>query len=294
MEINKFKGVGVAMVTPFKSNGEINFEALKKLTRFLIDNGINYLVVQGTTGESPSLSEAEKLEVLETVIAENNGALPIVYGIGGNNTLAVAEKLKNFKNPNVDAILSVSPYYNKPTQTGILKHYQAISAAANHPIIVYNVPGRTGSNILPETTIEIAKTCENIFAIKEASGNMEQVMEIIQNKPDNFLVISGDDAITMPMVAAGGDGVISVVGNAFPEQFSEMVKAGLNNDLVKSRQLHYKVLPIIKHLFSEGNPGGIKEALAELGLMENHLRLPLVNVSESTKNIIKSITKSIK
>jgi len=294
MDINKFKGLGVAMVTPFNSNKEIDFEALKKLTQFLIDNNVDYLVVQGTTGESPVLSAEEKKQVLDTVIEVNQGKLPIVYGIGGNSTMSVAEQLKNFTRKDVDAILSVSPYYNKPTQEGIFQHYKIITEASHHPIIIYNVPGRTASNILAETTLRIANECDNILAVKEASGNFEQIMELIQNKPDNFLVISGDDAITMPFVAAGGDGVISVVGNAFPKQFAHMVHAGLKHNVEKSREIHYQILPIIKHLFSEGNPAGVKEALKELGLMDNFVRLPLVNVSEKTKNTIKSITKSIK
>jgi 4-hydroxy-tetrahydrodipicolinate synthase len=294
MDINKFKGLGVAMVTPFKTDGSIDFEALKKFTQYLIDNNVDYLVVQGTTGESPVLSAEEKKQVLDTVIEVNQGKIPIVYGIGGNNTQAVAEQLKNFVRKDVDAILSVSPYYNKPTQDGIFQHYKIISETANHPIIIYNVPGRTSSNILAETTLKIANNCQNIIAVKEASGNFEQIMELIQNKPDDFLVISGDDAITMPFVAAGGDGVISVVGNAFPKQFAHLVHAGLKQNVEKSREIHYQILPIIKHLFSEGNPAGVKEALKELGLMENYVRLPLVNVSEKTKNIIKDITKSIK
>ncbi len=294
MDINKFKGLGVAMVTPFKASGEIDFEALKKLTQYLIDNNVDYLVVQGTTGESPVLSADEKNRVLDTVVEVNNGKLPIVYGIGGNNTLAVAQQLKNFTRKDVDAILSVSPYYNKPTQEGIFQHYKTISEASNHPIIVYNVPGRTSSNILADTTLKIANECENILAVKEASGNFEQIMELIQNKPNNFLVISGDDAITMPIIAAGGDGVISVVGNAFPKQFAHMVHAGLKHNVEKSREIHYQILPIIKYLFSEGNPAGVKEALKELGLMENYVRLPLVNVSEKTKNAIINVTKSIK
>ncbi len=294
MDINKFKGLGVAMVTPFNASGEIDFEALKKLTQYLIDNNVDYLVVQGTTGESPVLSADEKNRVLDTVVEVNNGKLPIVYGIGGNNTLAVAQQLKNFTRKDVDAILSVSPYYNKPTQEGIFQHYKTISEASNHPIIVYNVPGRTSSNILADTTLKIANECENILAVKEASGNFEQIMELIQNKPNNFLVISGDDAITMPIIAAGGDGVISVVGNAFPKQFAHMVHAGLKHNVEKSREIHYQILPIIKYLFSEGNPAGVKEALKELGLMENYVRLPLVNVSEKTKNAIINVTKSIK
>lgn len=293
MEITKLRGMGVAMVTPFKENNEIDFEALKKLTQFLIENRTDYLVVQGTTGESPVLSNDEKMRVLETVIEVNNGKLPIVYGIGGNNTADVAERLANFSVKGVDAFLSVSPYYNKPTQEGIFQHYKTISEHSKLPIILYNVPGRTASNVTAETTVRIATECENVIAVKEASGNFEQIMEIIQNKPNNFLVISGDDAITMPFIALGGDGVISVVGNGFPALFTHMVNAGLKGNTEKSKELHYKILPIIKHLFSEGNPAGIKETLSYLKIMAPHVRLPLVNVSESTKNTIINITKSL-
>jgi 4-hydroxy-tetrahydrodipicolinate synthase len=293
MNINNFKGMGVAMVTPFDAEHNIDFEALKKLTEFLIENNTNYLVVQGTTGESPTLSDAEKLKILDTVIAVNQGRLPIVYGIGGNNTTQVAKDIADFNVKGVDAILSVSPYYNKPTQQGIIAHYKAISKHSKLPIILYNVPGRTGSNVLAETTITIANECPNIIAVKEASGDLEQVMNIIQNSPKDFLVISGDDAITQPFIAAGGDGVISVVGNGFPKIFSAMIEAGLKDDTKKSRDLHYQILPIISHLFSEGNPAGIKESLAQLGICDNHLRLPLLNVSVKTKKIIIDITKSL-
>lgn len=293
MDSTKLKGMGVAMVTPFNDNKEIDFKALENLTEFLIENKTDYLVVQGTTGESPALSNDEKLQVLDTVIKVNKGRLPIVYGIGGNNTAEVAKQLSTFDVQGVDAFLSVSPYYNKPTQEGIFQHYKVISEHSKLPIILYNVPGRTSSNVLAETTLRIANSCKNVIAVKEASGNLEQVMDIIQEKPENFLVISGDDAITMPFIAAGGDGVISVVGNGFPKLFSEMVNAGLKGDIQISKELHYKILPIIKHLFSEGNPAGIKETLADLGLMSTNLRLPLVNVSEATKSTILRISKSL-
>jgi len=293
MDLTRLRGMGVAMVTPFKDNKDIDFEALEKLTEFLIENNTDYLVVQGTTGESPVLSNDEKLEVLNTVIKINRGRLPIVYGIGGNNTMDVAEKLVTFNVEGVDAFLSVSPYYNKPTQEGIFQHYKTISEHSKLPIILYNVPGRTSSNVLAETTLRIANECKNVIAVKEASGNFEQIMDIIQDKPEGFLVISGDDAITMPFIAAGGDGVISVVGNGFPKLFAHMVNAGLKGNTEKSKELHYKVLPIIKHLFSEGNPAGIKETLAYLNIMQTNVRLPLVNVSDQTKKMIISITKSL-
>jgi len=293
MDITRLKGMGVAMVTPFDNSKEIDFKALEKLTEFLIENNTDYLVVQGTTGESPVLSSEEKSQVLATVIKINAGRLPIVYGIGGNNTMEVAKQLANFDVKGVDAFLSVSPYYNKPTQEGIFQHYKTISEHSKLPIILYNVPGRTSSNVLAETTLRIANECKNVIAVKEASGNFEQIMDIIQDKPKDFLVISGDDALTMPFIAAGGDGVISVVGNGFPKLFAHMVNVGLKGNTSKSKELHYKILPIIKHLFSEGNPAGIKETLSHLKIMTTNVRLPLVNVSNKTKKRIIDITKSL-
>ncbi|MBP6271832.1 MAG: 4-hydroxy-tetrahydrodipicolinate synthase, partial [Fluviicola sp.] len=254
--MNQFKGAGVALVTPFLADMSIDYPALRKLVREQIAGGTNFLVVQGTTGESPTLTSDEKQKVLETVQEENNGVLPIVYGVGGNNTLAVAEAFSKIP-AGVDGILSVAPYYNKPIQRGFVAHYKAIAQATDLPIIMYNVPGRTGSNMLAETTLELAEV-KNIVAMKEASGNMEQIMEIIRCKPADFLVLSGDDALTMPLIAAGADGVISVVANSFPKQFSQMVAASLNGDLATARKLHYDLLPITKLFFTEGNPGGVK------------------------------------
>lgn len=284
--MNKLKGLGVAMVTPFLKDKSIDFDSLKKLTHFLIDNGVNYLVVQGTTGESPTLSESEKMAVLDTIITENAGRLPIVYGIGGNNTMEIAKKLANFNMPGVDAILSVSPYYNKPTQEGIYQHFKILSEHSKLPIILYNVPGRTSSNMAPETTLRLAKDCNNIIAVKEASGNLEQVMSIIEKKPADFLVISGDDALTQPFIAIGGDGVISVIGNGLPKLFAEMVQAGLSENHKKARTLHYQCFGLIHHLFSEGNPAGIKEVLKYYQVCENYVRMPLINVSVETKGQI--------
>ncbi|MCB0479081.1 MAG: 4-hydroxy-tetrahydrodipicolinate synthase [Crocinitomicaceae bacterium] len=291
--MKELKGMGVALVTPFDGNGNVDFDGLGKLINYQIENGCNYLVVMGTTGESATLNAQEKKEVLDFAIKTNNGKLPIVYGVGGNNTMAVCEQLRSMDTTGIDAILSVSPYYNKPTQEGIYQHYKAVSEASRLPIIVYNVPGRTSSNLTAATTLRLANDFGNIVAVKEASGNLEQVMTIIQNRPKDFLVISGDDAITLPMIAAGGDGVISVVGNAFPKDFSLMVSYALNNEIEKARTYHYKVYDIIDLLFCEGNPGGIKEACAEIGLMSNNLRLPLVNVSSSTANKIKELTRGI-
>jgi 4-hydroxy-tetrahydrodipicolinate synthase len=286
--MESLKGMGVALVTPFDSNKNVDFDSLKKLIEYQIDNGCNYLVVMGTTGESATLNTEEKAEILKFSVKINQGRLPIVYGVGGNDTMAVCQQLKSLDLTGVDAILSVSPYYNKPTQEGIYQHYKAVSASTELPIIVYNVPGRTSSNITAATTLRLAEDFGNIVAVKEASGDLEQVMNIIQNRPKDFLVISGDDAITLPMIASGGDGVISVVGNAFPKEFSTMVHYAMNNEMENARKFHYKVFDIVDLLFCEGNPAGIKEACREAGLMENNLRLPLVNTSvETTDKIIK-------
>ena len=289
---NIFTGSGVALVTPFNADGSIDFEALRKLVRLQIEGGTDFLVVQGTTGESPVLTAEEKQEVLKTVIEENDGKLKIVYGVGGNNTTAIGELFKQIPD-GVDGILSVSPYYNKPTQKGIIEHYKHIAACTELPIILYNVPGRTGSNVLAETTLEIAKSIKNIVAVKEASGNMEQIMELIRLKPEGFGVLSGDDAITMPLIAAGADGVISVVANAFPEKFSEMVHASMDENLPKARKAHYDLLPVTKMFFEEGNPAGVKVALAKRGIMRADLRLPLVQVSEGLKSRIEKETESL-
>lgn len=288
---NPFNGSGVALVTPFNSDMTIDFAALRKLVRMQIDGGTDFLVVQGTTGESPTLSQEEKMEILKTVIDENNGRLKIVYGVGGNNTIAVGETLKKVP-AGVDGILSVSPYYNKPIQKGIIEHYKYISSCTNLPIILYNVPGRTGSNMTPETTLELAKI-DNIVAMKEASGSMEQIMEIIRLKPNGFGLLSGDDAITMPLIAAGADGVISVVANAFPEKFSKMVHASQAGDLTSARKEHYDLLPITKMFFEEGNPGGVKVAMKVRGIMEENMRLPLYPVSDGLRDRITAETKKL-
>ena len=278
---NPFTGSAVALVTPFHKDGSIDFDALKNLVQLQIDGGTDFLVVQGTTGESPTLSQEEKMQVLQTVIDVNQGKLKIVYGVGGNNTLAVGETLKKVP-AGVDGILSVSPYYNKPIQKGIIEHYKYIASCTDLPIILYNVPGRTGSNVLPETTIALAEI-SNIVAMKEASGSMEQIMEIIRLRKPDFGVLSGDDAITMPLIAVGADGVISVVANAFPEKFSKMVHASMEGDLDTARKEHYDLLPITKMFFEEGNPGGVKVALAVRGIMEENMRLPLFPVSDGLR-----------
>jgi len=289
--MNQFKGSGVALVTPFLADMSIDYPALRRLVREQINGGINFLVVQGTTGESPTLTADEKKKVLATVQEENNGALPIVYGVGGNDTRSVCEALKNVPS-GVDGILSVAPYYNKPIQRGYVAHYKALADATDLPIIMYNVPGRTGSNMTAETTLELAEV-KNLVAMKEASGNMEQIMEIIRCKPSDFLLLSGDDALTLPIIAAGGHGVISVVANSFPAQFSQMVAASLKGDYETARKLHYDLLPITKLFFTEGNPGGVKIALEELGWMAPHMRLPLVQVSEGLKASIIAETRKL-
>lgn len=281
---NPFKGTGVALVTPFKADFSVDYDALKNLVHLQIQGGTDFLVVQGTTGESPTLSKDEKLKVLETVQEANQGELKIVYGVGGNDTIAVGNNLKSLPT-GIDGILSVSPYYNKPIQKGIIAHYSYIAECTDLPIILYNVPGRTGSNMTTETTLELS-AIPNIVAMKEASGNMEQIMEIIRSKPAGFDLLSGDDAITLPLIAAGADGVISVVANAFPEKFSKMVKSALQGDFAVSRKEHYDLLPVTKMFFEEGNPGGVKVALNKRGLMQEFMRLPLFPVSEGLRSRI--------
>lgn len=288
---NVFKGSGVALVTPFNDDKTIDFDSLRKLVRLQIEGKTDFLVVQGTTGESPVLSWEEKLEVLKTVQDENSGRLKIVFGVGGNNTLAIGDAFKSLP-VGIDGILSVSPYYNKPTQQGIIEHYKYIAACTDLPIILYNVPGRTGSNMLAETTLELAKI-DNIVAMKEASGNMEQIMELVRLKPEGFDILSGDDAITMPLIATGVSGVISVVANAFPEKFNKMVHAAIDEDLKEARKHHFDLLPITKMLFEEGNPGGVKIALEYRSIMQSNLRLPLQPVSNGLKERIIAETKRL-
>ena len=289
---NPFKGSGVALVTPFTKDFKIDYDAVKKLVRYQIDNGTDFLVVQGTTGESPTLSQDEKMSLLDAVINENNGALQIVYGVGGNDTISVGELYKKIP-AGVDGILSVSPYYNKPTQMGIIAHFSYLANCTNLPIILYNVPGRTSSNMNAETVLELARI-PNVVAVKEASGDLDQIMEIIRLKEDDFGVLSGDDALTLPIIACGGEGVISVVANAFPLQFSKMIHSALQNDLATSKSYHYELLKITRWFFEQGNPGGVKAALETLELMESHMRLPLLPISKELNNRIKIETNRIK
>lgn len=284
-------GTGVALVTPFKNDFSVDTEALERIVNFQIENGINYLVVLGTTAENATLTTAEKELVIATVVKANNKRLPLVLGVGGNNTYAILEELKTRDFSDFEAILSVSPYYNKPTQEGIYQHFKAIAEVAPLPIILYNVPGRTSSNMLPSTVIRLANDFKNIVAIKEAAGDIVQAMKLIQQKPAHFHVISGDDMITLPMVLAGGSGVISVIGEGFPKLFSEMVQLGLERKVDAAYQLHYQIADAIDMIFEQGNPAGIKEVHKTLGLSENIVRLPLVNVSNELAKRLEDFTK---
>ncbi len=276
----KFKGLGVAVVTPFNKKLELDRDALKKIIENLVSNGADFLVMLGTTAESVTLSKEEKLEVIQIAKEINKGKLPIVVGIGGNNTQQIVTEIENFDFTEIDGILSVSPYYNKPNQNGIYEHYKSIARKCPVPIILYNVPGRTGSNISAQTTLKLAKDFDNIVAVKEASGDFSQIMEIIDKKSDDFTVISGDDAITLPLFSIGVEGVISVIGNAFPKEFSSMINAFNNNDNTVAKRIHYNLIEFIKLIFAEGNPSGIKSLLNLKGYCEKHVRQPLYPLSE--------------
>jgi 4-hydroxy-tetrahydrodipicolinate synthase len=286
-------GTGVALVTPFKKDFSVDVDALKAIVNFQIDNGIDYLVVLGTTAETATLTKDEKELVIKTVVEANHSRLPLVLGVGSNNTQEVVAELQSRDFSDFVAVLSVSPYYNKPTQEGIYQHFKAIAEASPLPIILYNVPGRTASNMLPSTIIRLANDFKNIVAVKEAAGDIVQAMRLIQNKPADFLVISGDDMITLPMILAGGAGVISVIGEGFPKQFSEMVHLGLNRKVTEAYQLHYLLADAIDMIFEQGNPAGIKEVFKSLGLCENTVRLPLVNVDENLASRLHQFTNKI-
>ncbi len=290
--MKQFKGTGVAIVTPFREDGSIDFKCLDKLVNHLIDGKVEYLVVLGTTGESVTLSKDEKNAVVNAVIDAAEGRVPIVLGMGGNSTQSVLNSIAEQNFEGIDAILSVSPYYNKPSQGGIYEHYKMIAGASPVPVILYNVPGRTSSNITAETTLRLANDFDNIIAVKEASGNLEQCMEIIKNKPRRFLVISGDDTLTLPIVAAGGDGVISVTANAFPEDFSEMVRRALKGKMRGARELQYKLFDIMQWHFADGNPGGVKASLNALGICKEKVRLPLVPVNDEVRKKIRELVKN--
>jgi 4-hydroxy-tetrahydrodipicolinate synthase len=277
----KFQGTGVALVTPFHKYGAIDFSSIEKIIEHTIVNGADYMVVLGTTGESPTLSKDEKQAVSDFVIDTVNGRVPIVQGVGGNNTQEIVNSIKSASFDGIDAILSVCPYYNKPKQKGIYYHYKTIASASPVPVILYNVPSRSGVNISAETTLQLAKGLKNIIAIKEASGDLVQIMRILKDKPDDFLVISGDDALTLPLMSLGVDGVISVVANGFPAEFSAMVNYCLKGKFEEAAKIHFQLIDIINALFEDGSPGGIKAALQILELCENNLRLPVVKVNKS-------------
>lgn len=286
MIMSKFLGTGVALVTPFRSDLSVDVQALSAIVNHVIDGGVEYLVVLGTTAESATLSKEEKQLVKQTIIKANRGRLPLVLGVGGNNTAEITKELQREDFSGFDAILSVSPYYNKPTQEGIYRHFKAVAESAPLPIILYNVPGRTSSNMLPETVIRLANDFENIIGIKEAAGDIVQAMKLIKNKPKEFLVISGDDMLTLPMVLAGGAGVISVIGQGLPKEFSAMVRHGLRGDLDQANHLHFQLMDIIELIFEQGNPAGIKALFEYLELCSDVVRLPLVEATADLKQRI--------
>lgn len=270
------KGMGVALITPFKEDESVDYEALGRLVDYLLQNGADYLVVLGTTAETPTLTEEEKKKIIELVVTKVRHRIPIVLGVGGNCTKSVVDKLKNDNFEGIDAVLSVVPYYNKPSQEGIYQHYKAIAQATDLPVILYNVPGRTGVNMTAETTLRLAREFKNIIAVKEASGNITQMDDIIKNKPKDFNVISGDDGITFPLITLGAIGVISVIGNAFPREFSRMVRLALAGDYESARTIHHRFTELFSLLFIDGNPAGVKSMLSMMGFVENRLRLPLI------------------
>jgi len=289
----RFKGTGVAIITPFHDSGNIDFGSFEKIIEHIISGGVNYIVALGTTGESVTLSRDEKVAVLEFVVEIVNKRIPVIAGLGGNNTQEIVNCVRNTDLKGIAAILSVSPYYNKPTQRGLFQHYKAIATWCPVPVILYNVPGRTASNITAETCLDLAHACDNIVAIKEASGDLSQIMKIIKDKPENFLVISGDDMLTIPVVAAGGSGVISVLANAFPVQCSELVSQALKNNFKSAREIQFRFLEIIELLFTEGNPSGVKEMLSLMNICHNNVRLPLVPVSRTMHTRIQKAMEEI-
>lgn len=286
---SKLTGMGVALITPFKNDESVDFDALARLVDYQIKNGIDYLVVMGTTAETPTLTDTEKKEITDFVVSRVAGRLPIVLGLGGNNTKSIVEKLKTDNFSGIDAILSVVPYYNKPSQEGIYQHYKAISKASKLPIVIYNVPGRTGVNMTAETTLRLANDFSNIVAVKEASGNINQMNDIIRNKPKNFMVISGDDCITFPLLTMGAEGVISVIGNAFPSEFSRMVRLALAGDYDSAREIHLNFTELFDLLFVDGNPAGVKCMLSMMGYIDNKLRLPLVPTRITTMEKMRQV-----
>lgn len=294
MAQNKFKGLGVALVTPFTSDGSVDWAALYRLVEFQISSGADFLCIMGTTAETPTLSAEEKERIKKDLVERVAGRVPILLGCGGNNTAAVVNELQTADFTGIDGILSICPYYNKPSQEGLYQHFKAIAKASPVPVVLYNVPGRTGVNMTAETTLRLAREFDNIVAIKEASGNISQMDDIIKNKPKNFDVISGDDGITFPLITLGAVGVISVIGNALPREFSRMVRLGLKGEYRQALHIHHKFTELFKLLFVDGNPAGVKALLNEMGLIENNLRLPLVPAQLNTERRISEIVKELR
>lgn len=291
--MNKFHGTGVAVVTPFNADGTVDYEGLKNLINYLVEGKVEYLVSLGTTGEASTLNKSEKKKIWEFTAEINNGRLPLVAGIGGNDTAEVAQSIKDFEANGYEAILSASPYYNKPTQEGIYQHYKAVAEASALPVLLYNVPGRTASNVSPETTCRLANDFKNIIGTKEASGNFDQFNQIMRDKPADFMLISGDDPVALPMISLGAVGVISVIGNALPKQLSDMIRLALKGDFNAAVPLHLNLIEFTRQMFAEGNPAGVKAALKQLGVCDDHLRLPLVKVSDELRQAIIAETKRI-
>ena len=294
MATNIFRGLGIALITPFTPDGEVDSNSLKRLVEYQLQNGADFLCILATTGETPCLSAEEKAEIKRLVVEVNKGRVPILMGCGGNNTRAVVQELKSADWSGIDGVLSVCPYYNKPSQEGLYQHFKAIAEASPLPVVLYNVPGRTGINLQAQTTLRLARDCENIIAIKEASGSLEQVDEIINNKPARFDVISGDDALTFSMVASGAAGVISVIGNALPKEFSRMIRLEFNGEYEPARKIHHRFQQLYSLLFVDGNPAGVKALLHEMGFIDNVLRLPLVPTRLTTLQKITTILKELK
>ena len=290
--MQKFVGTGVALITPFKEDLSVDVEALRKLVNFNIENGINYLVINGTTGESATITAEEKNLIIDVIVEENNNRVPLVLGIGGNNTQQVVAELQSRDLTKIDGVLSVAPYYSKPTQEGFYQHYKAVAEATDKPIILYNVPGRTAKNMEPATTLRLANDFENVVAVKEAGNNQQQYYSLLKDKPEDFLIISGDDDLVCGVTLAGGSGVISVIGQALPEAFSNMINLALEGKNKEAFDLHFKMMEIIDLIFAENNPAGIKAVLAELGICENHVRLPLVPATAELQAKIKNFLKN--
>ena len=291
---NIFKGLGIALITPFCEDGSVDYKSFVRLMEYQLDNGADFFCILATTGETPCLTKDEKQKIKDLVVSTVNGRVPILMGCGGNNTAAVVEELKTGDFRGIDGVLSVCPYYNKPSQEGLYQHFKAIAAATSLPVVLYNVPGRTGVNLKAETTVRLARDCENIVAVKEASGSLEQVDEIIKNKPKDFAVISGDDALTFPMISCGAEGVISVIGNALPKEFSRMIRLEFKGEYEGARKIHHRFTELFSLLFVDGNPAGVKAMLHEMGFIENVLRLPLVPTRISTLQKMSEILKELK